>query len=69
MPLENHRHEKFAQELAAGKGVEAAYRAAGYTDNRRNASRLKARPKVSARLAELREKRRRKTRNHRRQAD
>lgn len=56
MPLENHRHEKFAQELAAAKGVEVAYRAAGYTDNRRNASRLKARPEVSARLAELQSK-------------
>ena len=40
--LHNPRHERFAQELAAGDTADAAYVLAGYQENRSNAARLNA---------------------------
>ena len=54
--LQNARHERFAQELAKGKSADEAYQAAGYSENRGNASRLKANENVAARVAELQER-------------
>lgn len=51
--LSNPRHERFAQELACGKTADEAYVLAGYTENRCNASRLKATENIMKRLAEL----------------
>jgi phage terminase small subunit len=51
--LRNPRHEKFAQELAAGKTADAAYIAAGYKENRGNAARLSADKAIRGRMAEL----------------
>ncbi|MGL4975996.1 MAG: terminase small subunit [Bosea sp. (in: a-proteobacteria)] len=53
--LKNTRHERFAQELAAGKSQEAAYVAAGYAPAgaNPNAARLIANDSVRARVAEL----------------
>jgi phage terminase small subunit len=51
--LPNARHERFAQELAAGKSADEAYIAAGYNENRGNATRLKANESVLKRVAEL----------------
>lgn len=52
-PLSNPRHERFAQELAKGKSADEAYQAAGYRQNRGNATTLKANQSVQARLEEL----------------
>lgn len=54
--LKNARHERFCQELAKGKSQDAAYEAAGFKPNRGNATRLKAKDSVSARLAEIQSK-------------
>jgi hypothetical protein len=51
--LANTRHEKFAQELAAGKSATESYILAGFKPSRKNASRLRAREDVSARVHEL----------------
>jgi phage terminase small subunit len=51
--LNNPRHERFAQELAKGKSQAEAYEAAGYSQNRGNATRLKANESVVKRVAEL----------------
>jgi phage terminase small subunit len=51
--LTNPRHERFAQELAKGKSQAEAYEAAGYSQNRGNATRLKANESVVKRVAEL----------------
>jgi hypothetical protein len=54
--LANHRHERFAQEIALGSSPRAAYILCGYKDSpfsRPNASKLKHSPKVTARIAEL----------------
>lgn len=51
--LQNARHERFAQEVAAGKGLAEAYALAGYAG--RHASRLRRHPAVAARVAELQE--------------
>ena len=51
--LQNPRHEKFAQELATGKTVDAAYVLAGYKENRSNAARLGADRDIQARVAEI----------------
>jgi hypothetical protein len=51
--LENTRHEKFAQELAAGKSATESYVLAGFKPSRKNTSRLRAREDVSARINEL----------------
>jgi hypothetical protein len=51
--LRNPRHEKFAQELAAGKSAAEAYQRAGYIKNFGNCIRLKGNERVAARVAEL----------------
>lgn len=52
-PLENARHEKFAQELAKGASACAAYVEAGYKANDGNAIRLKGNERIAARVEEL----------------
>ena len=51
--LRNPRHERFAQELAAGKTADAAYVLAGYCENRSNAARLNADRDIQKRVAEI----------------
>jgi phage terminase small subunit len=51
--IQNSRHERFAQELAAGKTADAAYEAAGYRKHRSNAGRLSANEHVKERVAEI----------------
>ena len=52
-PLQNARHELFAQSLAQGMTADAAYETAGYSENRGNAIRLKAKESVKARVGYL----------------
>ena len=52
-PLKNARHERFAQERAKGKSVDAAYVDAGFRPHRGNAHRLSTNESVAARIAEL----------------
>jgi phage terminase small subunit len=54
-PLNNHRHEKFAQALAQGKNATEAHQEAGYKPNRSTACQLKQDPRISTRVAELQE--------------
>lgn len=54
--LNNPRHERFAQGLAAGKSQAEAYQEAGYRPSESNASTLRSNQKVSARIAELQER-------------
>lgn len=51
--LDNARHERFAQELAKGKTADEAYVAAGYKENRHNASRLKTNEHITDRVDEI----------------
>jgi len=51
--IQNSRHERFAQELAAGKTADAAYEAAGYQKHRGNAARLSANEHVKNRVQEI----------------
>jgi phage terminase small subunit len=51
--LRNPRHERLAQELAAGKSADAAYVLAGYRENRSNAARLSANRDIQKRVAEI----------------
>jgi len=51
--LQNPRHERFAQELAAGNTADAAYEAAGYRKHRGNAARLSANERVKDRVREI----------------
>lgn len=51
--IKNPRHERFAQALAKGKTADQAYRLAGYKPNRGNASVLKSKESISARVAEI----------------
>lgn len=52
--LKISRWEQFAQLVARGEMTDTeAHEQAGYTRNRRNAARLKAKPEVKARIAEL----------------
>ena len=51
--LSNARHERFAQELAAGNPADAAYEAAGYQKHRGNAARLSANERVKDRVKEI----------------
>lgn len=51
--MKNARHEKFAQERAMGKSIDAAYAEAGFKPHRGNAARLSANESVRARVAEL----------------
>lgn len=52
-PLKNPRHEAFIRHLLEGKDACDAYEFAGFKRDDGNAARLKANPKVAARLAEL----------------
>lgn len=52
-PLTNPRHERFALALFEGKSADEAYVTAGYSENRGNASRLKANESIQTRLTEL----------------
>jgi phage terminase small subunit len=47
------RHETFAQALAGGKTAAQAYVLAGYKPNDGNAVRLKANPRITARVSEI----------------
>jgi len=51
--IQNSRHERFAQELAAGKTADAAYEAAGYRKHRSNAARVSANERVKERVREI----------------
>lgn len=52
-PLENSRHELFAQALAAGKTADQAYADSGYAKSRPHASRLATKGNVRDRVQEL----------------
>lgn len=52
-PLENQRHELFAQYIAQGLGVEEAYMKAGYLPHSSSASRLLADARIKNRVEEL----------------
>lgn len=52
-PLDNEKHEKFAQGLAEGKSKSEAYKEAGYEPHAGNATRLSQNEKVKARAEEL----------------
>jgi phage terminase small subunit len=51
--LRNLRQEKFVQEVVKGKSAVAAFKAAGYAPFPGNASRLRHKPHVAARIKEL----------------
>ena len=52
-PLDNAKHERFAQALAAGKHAVDAYEVAGYRRNRGHASTLRKNPKLLKRVDEI----------------
>ena len=56
-PLDNAKHERFAQALAAGKTAVDAYEVAGYRRNRGHASTLRKNPKLLKRVDEILETR------------
>src|SRR6202048_972963 len=56
-PLDNAKHERFAQALAAGKHAVDAYEVAGYRRNRGHASTLRKNPKLLKRVDEILETR------------
>ena len=56
-PLENAKHERFAQALAAGKNAVDAHELAGYRRNRGHASTLRKNPKLLKRVDEILETR------------
>lgn len=51
--LANARYERYAQELAKGTAQHKAFEAAGFKANTGNAVRLRNRPEVKARIAEI----------------
>src|ERR1700720_804534 len=51
--LRNARHERFAQELAAGKNPGEAYAAAGFRPDRANAQRLQQKDHIGLRVAAI----------------
>lgn len=55
-PIDNPKHERFAQELAKGKSQAEAYGDAGYKPSEPHASRLASNGKVQARVTELLER-------------
>jgi hypothetical protein len=61
-PLPNRRHEWFVQYVAAGIDPADAYVKAGYTRSRANHHRLKRKPRVAARIEDLRRERERVSR-------
>jgi len=52
-PLENPKHEMYAQHLAKGMNADKAYAMAGFKPNRGNASVLKAKQSIKSRVAFL----------------
>ena len=54
-PLPDAQHERFACELAKGASQDEAYELAGFSRNRGNACRLKAKESVSQRVKWLQE--------------
>jgi len=52
-PLDNQRHERFAQELAKGFAADKAYETAGFKPNRGNAATLKQKQSISNRVSEI----------------
>lgn len=54
--LTNAKHERFAQELAKGRGQAEAYKQAGYAPSEPHASRLASNGKVVQRVAEIQER-------------
>ena len=56
-PLDNPKHERFAQAVAAGKSAVDAYESAGYRRNRGHASTLRKNPKLLKRVDEILETR------------
>jgi phage terminase small subunit len=52
-PLDNQRHERFAQALARGLSATDAYAEAGYQPDRGNAARLTANDSIRQRVAEI----------------
>lgn len=51
--LKNPKHERFAQEIAAGTQIAVAFEKAGYSPSPNNAHRLKAHPQIRLRIEEL----------------
>ena len=51
--LKNARHERFAQEIAKGTFVTTAHKIAGFKANDGNASKLAAKPAITARVKEI----------------
>jgi phage terminase small subunit len=51
--LENSKHERFAQEVASGKSLSAAYMLAGYAKKDGNAARLKGNERIRTRIEEI----------------
>lgn len=51
--LKNSKHEIFAQEIAKGATLDAAYVSAGYAPSRKNAQRLRTIEGVSSRIEEI----------------
>jgi hypothetical protein len=54
--MKNAKHERMAQALAKGLGVNKAYAVAGYKPHRGNAARMSANESIKARVAELQQK-------------
>ena len=52
-PLENTRHEKFAQNRFKGMSIDKAYAKAGFKPHSSNAARLSGKDSVRARIAHL----------------
>lgn len=55
-PLQNQRHERFAQEVAKGRTATEAYTLAGYKPHDGNAATLRGNQRVSERILELQER-------------
>jgi phage terminase small subunit len=51
--LQNHRHELYCRGIVEGKTSDRAYADAGYQPSRKNASRLRAKEDIQARICEL----------------
>lgn len=52
-PLDNPRHERFAQAVAAGRTCDEAYVAAGYRRSRQNAARLMSNDDIRRRVEDI----------------